>query len=118
MYRKRYEDSYLDAEEDEFSGMNIKDADKVLFLVRKTVKGNTDRMLIEKLTDRLCVQSMLSGSMGTDAVEGLKSLVEAYGDMQMVKESTETLARILEVAERIGDRDLYYYATDKMLEMT
>ncbi len=117
MYRKRYEDSYLDAEEDEFGGMTLNDADKVLFLVRKTIKGENDRMLIEKLTDRMCVQAELNGSIGIGALEGLKSLVDGYFDAQMVKEATETLARILEVAERIGDKELYYFATDKMLEI-
>ena len=117
MYRKRYEDSYLDAEEDEFGGMNLKDADKVLFLVQKQMKGDTDRMLIEKLTDRLCVQAQMPGPTGKEGREGLISLADGYLGLQMSKETTETLARLLEVAEYVGDKDLYYLATDKMLEI-
>ena len=80
-YRKRYEDSYLDEESEDFDA-SISPADRLILYIQKKEKTERDRVVIDRLVSQIV--------------------------------GVEVWARILEVAESVGDRDMYYIATDKM----
>lgn len=114
-YTRRYEDSYLDNEEDEFDGKNTRDAERVVALIQKGEgRSDEDQALIEKLTGRLTLGARMPGAPGSEALEGLQLIAEAYAAEGMPTESAETWAVLIEIAEALGNRDLYYYAIEKM----
>ena len=113
-YHKRFEDSYLDGEPEEFDGKNLKDAEKIVILIQKTVRTEQDTDFIKKLTDRITMGAQMPGPMGQEALEGLQMVAEAYDTESMPEQATETWARLVEVAENIGNKELYDYAMDKM----
>ena len=113
-YHKKFEDSYLDAEPEEFDGKNLKDAEKIVILIRKPEHTEKDLAFIAKLTDRITLGAQMPGPMGQEALEGLQTVAEAYDTEGMQRETIETWARLLEVSERIGNKELYDYAMDKM----
>lgn len=115
-YHKRYEDSYLDQEEEQFDGKNLKDSEKVVYLIQKFERTEKDTALMAKLTDRITLGAQMPGPMGKEAMEGLQLIAEAYTAESMPKQAIETWARLAEVAENLGNQELYYYATDKMTE--
>lgn len=113
-YRKKFEDSYLDEEPEEFDGKNLSDAQKVVLLIQKAEHTERDVAFIKKLTNRLELGAQMPGPMGTEALEGLQLIAEAYAAEEMDTEATETWARLVEVAQLVANKELYYYATDKM----
>ncbi len=115
-YHKRYEDSYLDQEEEQFDGKNLKDSEKVVYLIQKFEQTEKDTALIAKLTDRITMGAQMPGPMGAEALEGLQLIAEAYAAKNMPTQAIETWARLAEVAENLGKQELYYYATEKMAE--
>lgn len=113
-YMRKFEDSNLDKEPEEFDGKNLKDSEKIVILIQKTNRTESDVQMIQKLTDRITFGAQISGPMGQEALEGLQLVAEAYAAEGMETESTETWARIMELSDTLGNKDLYYYAMDKM----
>ena len=83
-YRKRYEDSYLDDEDEDFDP-SVAPVDRLILLIQKKEKTERDRTNILKYTQQVV--------------------------------GAEPWARVAEVAEAVGDRDMYYVAIDKMAEV-
>ena len=113
-YHRKFEDSYLDAEPEEFDGKNLKDAEKIVLLIQKAEHSERDLAYIRMLTDRITVGAQMPGPMGQEALEGLQMVAEAYDTEGMPRETIETWARLVEVSENLGNKELYDYAMDKM----
>lgn len=116
-YQKRYEDSYLDEEEDDFDGAGFSDGARLVLLIKKTNLSQKEEVFLMKLTDRLTKTAMMPGTVGKEAIEGLVTSAEAYFDVGQKDMAIETWARLLDIAENIGNKDLYYKATDRMAEI-
>jgi len=114
-YRQRYEDSYLDKEEEEFSGDASADGDKAVALIQKGVLTENEQGTLIRLLSRMYMYSRMPAGPGQRAIDGLKRSAEAYAEVGKETESTEIYAGLMEIAEEIGNKELYYLASDKML---
>jgi hypothetical protein len=112
-YKKRYEDSYLDEEDEDFEGSaSMSDTDKLVHLILKKQPTDKEIRLIEKLTMRLVNGAKMPGALGESAVNGLGLATEAYNAEGRLEEASRIWAMLLDVAETTGNRDLYYRASD------
>ena len=112
-YKKRYEDSYLDEEDEDFEGSGtMSDTDKLVHLILKQAPTDKEVRLIEKLTMRLVGYARMPGAIGKDAVNGLGLATEAYNAENRLEEASRIWAMLLDVAEQTGDQELYYRASD------
>ena len=113
-YRKKYEDTYLDDEIDEFDGDNKTDAEKVITLIKRPALTPKDEELVKKLTERMFVGAKLPGPPGVGAIAGLQQVAMAYADLSAFETAAALWERIADVAGEIGNKDLYYHAMDEM----
>ena len=113
-YQKRYEDSYLDEEEDDFDGAGFSDSARLVLLIRKPGRSEKENAFLKKLTDRLTKAAMIADVPGKDAIEGLTTAAEVYFEIGQNEKSIETWARLVDIGEAIGDKDLYYLAVERM----
>lgn len=113
-YRKRYEDSYLDDEDDEFDGDDKTDGERIVALLMKPSRTEKEEARIKKLTERLFVGTHLPGIPGSQAFLGLSMAADAYRDLGHTEIATQLWARILEVSEAVGNQEYYYKALDEM----
>ena len=112
VYTKRYEDSYLDKDDEEIEG--VSDEDRLVGLIQKADKSDRDHSIIHKLTDRLTNGAKMPGEPGKIALDGLKMAAGAYRDTGQNEAAIAIWARLVEVGEMTGNKDLYYEATDQM----
>lgn len=111
-YRKRYEDSYLDDEDEEFDGDGISDGERLAVLIKKETKTDKDTALIEKLTSRIMTGSRMPAGPGAHAKEGLLLVANTYKDIDDEEGAIRIWTHLLTLAEETGDRELYYKAID------
>lgn len=116
-YRKKYEDSYLDEEEEEFDGSDLSDGQKLVRLIQKEERTDVQRELLVKLTNRLVEGAKLPGIPGAQAVDGIGMAVGAYVGVGSPEKAVELSTRLMAVAEAMGNRDLYYKASDMLGEL-
>ncbi len=116
-YRKRYEDSYLDDEEEEFDGTDRTDAERIISLLQKHTLDQKQSERLKKLTERLFVGAELPGPPGALAIEGLAQVCNAYKEKGDIQTATALWFRISEVATKIGRSDLYYTALDEIANL-
>ena len=64
--------------------------------------------------DQLVAKAKMGGSTGKDAVAGLVKSAEAYFEAGNNAKAIELWAKLLEIAEMTGDKELYYKATERM----
>ncbi|MEI6316850.1 MAG: hypothetical protein WCO65_03975 [bacterium] len=64
--------------------------------------------------DQLVIKAKMGGSSAKDAVVGLIKSAEAYYEAGNNAKSIELWAKLLEIAEMTGDKELYYKATERM----
>ncbi len=112
VYRKKYEDSYLDNEDEDFDGDGISDGEKLATLILKKDKSEKEIALIAKITQRLFIGSRMPAGPGARAIQGLITVAQAYTSIEDEKNSTEIWTHLLDVAETTGNKDLYYTAMD------
>ena len=117
-YRKRYEDSYLDDEDEDFDGTDRTDAERIVALLEKSARTPQEDARITKLTERLFVGAKLPGPPGEQAVFGLGMVAKAYAGLGIPDTATALWARISDTAEAIGNRELYYRAMDELAELS
>ncbi len=113
VYRKKYEDSYLDDELFEINEEGVATS-TLLKLVRKTPKSESDFAEIERRTSSLLSQGALPASIGALAIEELVFVTRAYADIGEVARARSLWARLGTLAEDTNNRDLYYQATDAL----
>ena len=113
-YQKRYEDSYLDEEDEEFIGNGLQDGDRLVLLIQKPNKTEKEIAFTKKITDRLTTWAKMPGSAGKEAVNGIIQAAEAYDELGQNEKAIEMWARLVDVSETLGNRDLYYTATERM----
>ena len=113
-YRKRYEDSYLDEEDEEFDGNGKTDGERLEILIRKDDRTEKEDAFIKKLTERLFTGARLPPPPGTLAIEGLKGAARAYGERGDAQSALELWGRLAELGAQIGNRELYYAATEEI----
>ena len=112
-YKKRYEDSYLDEEDEDFEGSSsMTDTDKLVHLILKRQPTDKEVRLIEKLTMRLVNYTKMPGEIGKSAINGLGLATEAYNAEGRLEEASRIWAMLLDVAEATGNQELYYRASD------
>lgn len=116
-YRKRYEDSYLDDEEEEFDGSDKTDAERIIELLQKDTLDQKQSERLRKLTERLFVGAELPGPPGALALEGLAEVCNAYKEKGDIKTATAFWFRISEVATKIRNSELYYKALDEIADL-
>ncbi len=113
-YRKRYEDSYLDDEDEELDGDDKTDGERIVALLQKQTRTEKEEARILKLTERLFVGARLPGIPGGQAFLGLAMVADVYRDLGHTEAATKLWARILELAEAVGNQEFYYKALDEM----
>lgn len=113
-YRKRYEDSYLDDEDEDLDGGDKTDGERIVALLRKPTRTEKEEARILKLIERLFVGAHLPGIPGSQAFFGLGMAADAYRDLGETDMATKLWARILEVSEAVGNQEYYYKALDEM----
>ena len=116
-YQKRYEDSYLDEEEDDFDGAGFSDSARLVLLIRKVGRTERETAFLKKLTDRLTNAAKMPGVAGKEALDGLTVAAEAYFEIGQNEKAIEVWARIVDIAETMGDKDLYYKAVERMADI-
>ncbi len=104
-YRQRYEDSYLDEVDEEFEGDERSDAQKLIDLIKKTVRTEKEDIRIKKLTERLIVGAKLPGPPGEKAIASIGDtvgensnvcIIEAMKVMNEIKaDARGTIVRVL-----------------------
>ncbi len=115
-YRKGYEDSYLDEEDEEFDGSDKTDAERIVALLEKPSRTAKEEERIKKLTERLFAGAKLPGPPGEQAVYGLEMVASAYHDLGSQPKAAELWVRISDTATLIGNKELYYKAMEKIGE--
>ena len=117
-YHKRYEDSYLDEEDEEFAGDDRTDGEKLIALIQKPSRTPKEEERIKKLTERLCVGAKLPGPPGEQAILGLGLVADAYAAVPLPDVAIALWLRISEIATAIGNKNLYYRAMDKITALS
>ena len=115
-YRKKFEDSYLDDEVEEFEGSDITDADRYIKILQKPELSSNDTDRLEALRERMLLQAKLPGIPGTVAKGGLITVARAYKGLGQLQNAVDLLVKVSDVATEIGDKDLYYQSMDEMSE--
>jgi len=116
-YVKRYEDSYLDEEDDEFDGDGKTDAERLIALIQKDTRSQKEDERVKKLTERLFNGAKLPGPPGETAILGLGLVADAYVAQGNNDTALALWARLAEAATAIGDKDLYYQAMDEITNL-
>ena len=117
-YRRGYEDSYLDQEDEEFDGSDKTDAERIIELLEKPVRTAAEDKRIQKLTERLFTGAKLPGPPGEQAVYGIGMVAKAYVDLGMADKAALLWGRLSDIAEITGNRELYYKTMDAMAELS
>lgn len=113
-YRKRYEDSYLDEEENELEDVSKTDAERIIGLLQKESRTLPEEEKIKLLTDRLLMGARMPGDSGKSAVEELIQIAKTYGELGAPDISITLWSQISDIAGVIGNRDLYYRCMEEM----
>lgn len=113
-YHKRYEDSYLDEEEEEFSGDDMTDGEKLALLIQRPNRTLKDEALVQKLTERLFNGAKLPAPVGELAVQGIQAAADAYVSVNAYEKAAALWFRLSEIASAMGNGALYYRAMDEM----
>lgn len=113
-YRKKYEDSYLDDEDEEFEGDERSDTEKLIDLIQRPSRTPKQEEWVKKLTERLFEGAKLPKPLGEIAQQGLQLAATTYSDLGQTEKALALWARISDVATLIGDRELYYKAMDQI----
>lgn len=116
-YQKKYEDTYLDKDDEEFTGDDKTDAERIVALLEKPSRSPKEEVLVQQLTERLFVAAQLPGTPGEQAVFGLELVANAYKDLGLVDTATALWAQLSDVAGVIGNKELYYKAMDAITEL-
>ncbi len=111
-YHKRYEDSYLDEEDDGVEGQT--DAERLVSVIGKPDRTEADMSRMEKLSHRLVMAAGMPGALGAQAVSGIAHAAQAYADAGDVAAAAALWARVADTAEQSGNRELYYRAVDEL----
>lgn len=115
-YRKKFEDSYLDEEPEEFDGNDTTDAERYIRLYQKNPRTGEENSKLEKLMERMFLQAKLPGIPGREAKDGLILIARKQKEIGMTADSVVLLSRLSDLASLIGDKDLYYQSMDEMSE--
>jgi hypothetical protein len=113
-YHKKFEDSYLDEEVDDFDGAGFSDGARLVLLIRKQNHTDREKVFLQKLTDKITTAAKIPGVSGSEAVDSLVNVAEAYYEIGQTEKALHMWARLIDIAEIIGNRDLYYKAIDRM----
>ncbi len=113
-YHKRYEDSYLDEEDEEFDGSDKTDAERIIGLLEKAERTPKEDERIKKLIERLFVGAKLPAAPGEQAIYGIGMVANAYADLGQGETALALFARLSDIAELTGNRELYYKTTEAM----
>ncbi len=116
-YHKRYEDSYLDEEEEEFAGDDMTDAQKLITLLQRENRSQKDTALLQKLTERLFAGVKMPNPIGAKAVEGIGLVATAYAQLGARNSAIMLLERLSDTATSVGNKDMYYQAMDMITEL-
>jgi hypothetical protein len=117
-YRKRYEDSYLDDEDEEIDGDERTDAERIVALLEKPDRTPKEDARITKLLERLYVGAKLPGPPGENAIYGIEVVAGAYAALGAPDTATGLWERLGDVAGNIGRSDLYYKAMDAIAALS
>ncbi len=107
-YRKRFEDSYLDEESEEFEASES-DISKLLKYISEGNVAESEKLLI-----RFYNYSVMPGEPGRRALAGLERVAVAYQDMGNMEKGAEVWTKLLELAEQKGDKHLYFRAMENL----
>jgi|GEM_PF-3911727 len=113
-YHKRFEDSYLDDDGDELDGDAASDGEKLLALIGKPERTEKETARIQKLIERMLRSVQMPDPLRSQAIEGLETAAHAYKGIGAPEQALELWALLADVAGIIGDKNLYYRATDEM----
>lgn len=111
-YRKKYEDSYLDDEEEEFDGTDTTDGERLVRLIKKGTLSDKEREMVPRLVERLFEGVKMPGGPGQVAKEGIIAVVRTYAETGAGERATALATRLMDLATATGNGELYYAATD------
>ena len=113
-YRKRYEDSYLDKDEEEIPGDERTEGEKIVDLLKKPERTERDAEQIELRTDRLFKAARLPSTPGALAVVDIALVAEAYAARGDRATAVDLWSHLSEIAEANGDKELYFRSMDEL----
>jgi hypothetical protein len=116
-YHKRYEDSYLDDEDEEFAGDDMTDGQKIVTLLQRENRSQKDDAFIAKLTERLFAGVKMPNPIGVNAVEGISLVATTYAGLGARNSAVALLERLSDTATSTGNKDMYYKAMDMITEL-
>lgn len=116
-YKKRYEDSYLDEEDEEFAGDERSDGEKIVSLLQKAERTQKENERIKRLTERLFMGARMPATPGALAVADIALVAETYAGLGDADTAVLMWSRLSEIAEANGDRELYYRSLDEMTNL-
>ena len=116
-YHKRYEDSYLDEDDDEFAGGDMPDGEKIVILLKRENRSQKDDALIQKLTERLFAGVKMPNPIGAKAVAGIGLVAKTYVLLGIHTSAIILLERLSDTAASVGNKDAYYEAMDMIEEL-
>ena len=113
-YRKRYEDSYLDKDEEEIPGDERTEGEKIVDLLKKPDRTEDDADQIEHRVDRLFKAARMPSTPGALAVVDIAQVAAFYAAAGKRESAVDLWNHLSEIAEANGDRDLYFRCMDEI----
>lgn len=112
-YRKRYEDSYLDDEE-EPEGTPAGDITRLQRLSVKEDITAAEEQMVGEIVQRIATRARMVGAIGADALSALEYVITLYEARGALDEARKLWVILLECAEATGNKELYYRAADQL----
>ena len=113
-YHKRYEDSYLDKDDEEIPGDERSDGEKIAALIQDPEPSKERLERIQRLSERLFMAARMPSTPGALAVADIALVAEAYAALGNTSFSVELWSRLSEIAETNGDKELYFRCMDEI----
>lgn len=116
-YQKRYEDSYLDKDEEEIPGDDRTDGEKIAALIQDPQLTEKEKDRVKRLTERLFMAARMPSTPGALAVVDIAHIAEAYAALGVASVSVGLWSRLSDIAEANGDRELYFRCMEEITNL-
>ncbi len=113
-YRKRYEDSYLDKDEEEIPGDERTEGEKIVDLLKKPDRTEDVADEIEHRIDRLFKAARMPSTPGALAVVDIALVAGFYAAAGQRERAVDMWNNLSGIAEANGDKDLYFRCMDEI----
>ena len=116
-YHKRYEDSYLDKDEEELPGDERTPGEKIVDILSQPERSERDKERVEQMTDKLFKAARLPSTPGALAVVDIALVAEKYASMDEIETAVDLWSHLSEIAEANGDKELYFRSMEEITNL-